>query len=128
MPVFDQLTTSGSLNTQAEVWTQRPSCATSNSTNVTLDTITVASGTVVGMEYLLVGRNTSTGAAWAERGVVLWQNVSGVISTIAFGVIWTNSAGQHLFQVVSAPNVTLQTPSAIAGPVDWQLLVDAWAC
>ena len=128
MPTFDWITTVGSLGTQFGQRQRRPSVATSpNAAALTIDTVPTLNNSVICMEYILTGRNTSTHAIMAERGVKLFQNVGATMTIVFFYVIWANAGTNILSSSFSGTNIVLQV-SGFAGTTDWQLLTDVAYC
>src|ERR1700690_1364166 len=133
-PVFDNTTPSGSLGTQAEIWTKRPAFkTTSAATAVTYDPIAIPSGTGVVVEVLGIGR-TTTGAALGEHNAFAVYNNGGTLTlrphvflASAGGPanVWstTPTSGTSYFSgVISGTNLNLTLTPTLATSTDWQIV------
>jgi len=133
-PTFDNATPSGTLNSQAELWTRRPArIRTTAVTGVTYDTIAIAASTGVVVEVFGIGR-TSAGAALGEHTAFEVYNNSGTLTlrprlflqtTNGNPFIWstTLTSGTSYFSgVISGTNLNLTLTPLITTQTDWQIL------
>jgi|ERR1700690_2414968 len=131
MPVFDELTLSGTTNTQNETWIRRlDTLRTSATSAVTIATIAVATGTGLILEPMLVGRETSSNAVWIESAACIVYNNAGTLTLnlgLSTGVttVWSNDISAFFFSfVISGTNLLIKITPHTANQTDWEMLTD----